>query len=673
MKAISAGIAKQWEKVYKHVAKAVVFIDNTAGELLHWQGGLPRLLNAGATDVKEFSSFESGAEDQKKGVFVVSGLLVGVAKEIIRDILQASHFQYVVVITCQSSAVHSFSLQDVTEESEQFFTQVEDRLLEWMGNMNYTAEVFHVPLSAVNVGNSIFLMPGHAKLFPLVGSDLSQVELLYNNRHAKPEHKDFESLKSIDISCLPKDLQVSYKSLVCSLNGLLTELGVREDIYSLGLTSSILATELEAYPAARQRRKTVQERVSLVLVDRTLDLASVTSHNTDSLLDRIQQLLPRLPGHVTDVKVNMTPLCNADSETAVDIIAPGCLAAQSGSQEHLQTVLAGKQKEALMEVNRQLVEAAVKNGLPLSLTGKPTRVSAEQLNSTLKLFRGQYDKISRHLDWLQVAMATSHSLSSHSNRHVDELISVEKGLLQCLDDLSGTEAFTYLLKMVSKKEADKWVYSLDDILCMLVYIYSLLGAAALEQEDLEEQIQEALLDRILAEKDLPSLTQAIVGSAGSLSDRSILTDIVDNIWEKLVAIADSRSHLQLFRTILDPGSAVSPATHNPLLRQLVAAILEPSKPDLVDVENKSSGLKDILKSGFGLFRGVSKSRPSDHPLLILFVVGGVNCTEVKQIRDLVNQMKPAIQVVVGSTRLVTPAEVVQSILCKNNVTIENQS
>lgn len=45
-----------------------------------------------------------------------------------------------------------------------------------------------------------------------------------------------------------------------------------------------------------------------------------------------------------------------------------------------------------------------------------------------------------------------------------------------------------------------------------------------------------------------------------------------------------------------------------------------------------------------LFRAVSKPRPSDHPLLILFVLGGVTNTEVRQIRDVVSAAKSSIQV-----------------------------
>jgi hypothetical protein len=92
----------------------------------------------------------------------------------------------------------------------------------------------------------------------------------------------------------------------------------------------------------------------------------------------------------------------------------------------------------------------------------------------------------------------------------------------------------------------------------------------------------------------------------------------------------------------------------PLLKQVVSDILDPAKPDLVDVENRSSGLKNLLKSGFGygflilvilaicitretflrLFGATIKPRPSDHSLLIIFVLGGVTPTEVKQIKDV---------------------------------------
>uniref|UniRef100_A0A8D1MNF7 Sec1 family domain-containing protein 2 n=1 Tax=Sus scrofa TaxID=9823 RepID=A0A8D1MNF7_PIG len=58
----------------------------------------------------------------------------------------------------------------------------------------------------------------------------------------------------------------------------------------------------------------------------------------------------------------------------------------------------------------------------------------------------------------------------------------------------------------------------------------------------------------------------------------------------------------------------------------------------------SSGLTDLLKTGFSMFMKVSRPHPSDHPLLILFVVGGVTVSEAKMIKDLVPSLKPGTQV-----------------------------
>ena len=50
-------------------------------------------------------------------------------------------------------------------------------------------------------------------------------------------------------------------------------------------------------------------RASVLFVDRTLDVAAAASHNMESLMDQIRNMLPKLAGHMTDVKVDMTSLC----------------------------------------------------------------------------------------------------------------------------------------------------------------------------------------------------------------------------------------------------------------------------------------------------------------------------------------------------------------------------
>jgi len=46
-----------WTNICSNVKNAIVYIDNGAAECLHWTGGLLRLYESGALDVKEFSSF----------------------------------------------------------------------------------------------------------------------------------------------------------------------------------------------------------------------------------------------------------------------------------------------------------------------------------------------------------------------------------------------------------------------------------------------------------------------------------------------------------------------------------------------------------------------------------------------------------------------------------------
>lgn len=82
-----------WEKVLSKVNKGVVFMDEACAESLHWSGGAALLMDAGARNVKSFSSFEAGAENEPKAVFVVSTVLKGRTADVIKDIVSLSSFR----------------------------------------------------------------------------------------------------------------------------------------------------------------------------------------------------------------------------------------------------------------------------------------------------------------------------------------------------------------------------------------------------------------------------------------------------------------------------------------------------------------------------------------------------------------------------------------------------
>ncbi|KAJ7410478.1 sec1 family domain-containing protein 2 [Willisornis vidua] len=101
------------------------------------------------------------------------------------------------------------------------------------------------------------------------------------------------------------------------------------------------------------------------------------------------------------------------------------------------------------------------------------------------------------------------------------------------------------------------------------------------------------------------------------------------------------------------------ASYKPLLKQVVEEICNPDRLDPVDIEHMSSGLTDLLKTGFSMFMKVNRPHPGDNPLLIIFMVGGVSVSEVKMVKDLVATRKPGTQVIVLSSALLTPHSAVE--------------
>ncbi|KAK2513696.1 hypothetical protein Q9233_015372 [Columba guinea] len=109
------------------------------------------------------------------------------------------------------------------------------------------------------------------------------------------------------------------------------------------------------------------------------------------------------------------------------------------------------------------------------------------------------------------------------------------------------------------------------------------------------------------------------------------------------------------------------ASYKPLLKQIVKEICNPERPDPLDIEHMSSGLTDLLKTGFSMFMKVNRPHPGDHPLLIIFMVGGVTVSEVKMVKDLVATCKTGTQVLVLSSALLTPHSAIELLFAANRL------
>jgi hypothetical protein len=112
----------------------------------------------------------------------------------------------------------------------------------------------------------------------------------------------------------------------------------------------------------------------------------------------------------------------------------------------------------------------------------------------------------------------------------------------------------------------------------------------------------------------------------------------------------------------------------PLVQQLVTSVFD-DKRDLHDldrlgnkkmlkIENElnlgsSASIGNILKTGFSKFGlgglgKAAKSRPADNSVVVIYVIGGITFSEVREIRDA---LKVKNQVIIASNRIATPMSV----------------
>ncbi|XP_003973979.2 sec1 family domain-containing protein 2 isoform X2 [Takifugu rubripes] len=665
---------QMWEKVLSKVKKAVVFMDSRCAEALHWSGGAALLLEAGARNLKEFSSFEACAENEPKAVFVVSTLLKGRTIDVIKDIISLSHFQYCVVITTVAHSVHLVANNVTTEmEGNPVFEQFEEKLCEWMGNMNYTAEVMHVPAVFAPVSQQLLLTPAFAHLFPLLFPDLEAINT------KRPEKKRFGSLVDMDMNSLPVELQLEIKSLAAVLNAMFEATGTREESFAVGPMSRIIAGELAGHPQAKNRRKTAPNKASIIFVDRTMDLTGAVGHHGDNLVEKILTVLEPLPGHVTDIQVDMLELTSLQrTPHSTNILAPGCLAqTQSPAAQALwETMLTSKHKEGVMEVRRHLVEAASKEKLPIKMG--LGRVTPEQLRSYVQLFRSRPGMLESHCGVLQLGLATAQTLRHPIMPRWDACLAFERLLLQALGDSDFTAVLRQLLPLMKPRRGEDDTASgsrsreeecgPDELILLLVYLYSLADEAQPSDQDAEEEELEKLERELIGqltlvitqEQHLSPLLQKLTGcDTPEQLTMEQAHAAAEGLFETLRGLSQTRDHLKQLRSVYTASDGVHQATYRPFLRQVLEEVFHPDRPECPDIEYMSGGLTDLLKTGFSMFMKVTRPHPSDNPLLLVFLVGGVTASELRLIKEAVSTHKPGSQVLVLSTRLLRPTDIAE--------------
>ncbi|XP_068243178.1 sec1 family domain-containing protein 2-like isoform X2 [Palaemon carinicauda] len=653
-----------WKEACKKVKNGVVFIDNPTAECLHWSGGLSRLVDAGAKNVKEFSSFESGNEGDIKAVFMISNAIRDVTATTLKDIIEASKFQYCVVITSANPSVHAYARYGGRETDENMLmSQLEQDVLRWMGNMNYTVEIISLPLVIVPYSENLFFMPPFSEIYPLMEGDVQRIAKLQQQSVTKGERiKVVESLGEVEFHHLPREMRIAVRHFIVCINSLLQGMNARDEIYTIGHTSRIIGTELDAFNSAKQRRKTASNKVSLVFVDRTLDLADASSHAGETLMERILSLLPRLYGHNLDSAVNMAPTCHVHPSSEWTLV-PGCLAPQEEEERAtkvLSSLVLSSKKESLSLLNKYILEIASRKNIAGMDCSEENRVTPENLKKNIQQTSSNIEAFSENAGLIQQGLGVVETLLDPKYTHLDQLLSMEKLLLQSIGDPDETPPFTQIFQLLKTRKTRG--VSIDDILAMMVYVVSLGGPQAYTEKD-EYQLTNLLSHAIVEEKNLSETIKEFVGEDGV--DEVTALKAAQSISKQLHAIAVARDNLKVYRNLHIPGDTVQPASSQGLLQKLVYDCLTAPQADMLDLEYKSAGFKDLIKTGFSLFVNVSKPVPRDAPMMIVFIVGGITPGEVRDIRQTVTAVNPSCEVVVASSHFSYPKDTILRALQPN--------
>ncbi|KAG8090714.1 hypothetical protein GUJ93_ZPchr0011g27934 [Zizania palustris] len=287
-----------------------------------------------------------------------------------------------------------------------------------------------------------------------------------------------------------------------------------------------------------------------------------------------------------------------------------------------------------------------------------------------------------------------------------------------LRDFINTSTSVESHKQANKTESSHGLLSFQDVLLLTIIGYILAGEnfptsiaggpfSWEDERSLKDVVVDSILERPLSVKFrfLAGLENELVAKArakeGDTNNDSIepttTTDDFDDQWDswddddtdnqKEEAYGDMQLKLevrdrvdQLFKffhnlssmrlrnqTLAEGLAALSKFegdsySRKGLLYKLLLAVL--ARYDIPGLEYHSSAVGRLFKSGLGRF-GLGQSKPSfgDQSVLILFVVGGINTVEVREVMKAISESsRPDVELILGGTTLLTPDDMFELML-----------
>ncbi|XP_067212909.1 sec1 family domain-containing protein 2-like isoform X2 [Linepithema humile] len=642
-----------WHDIANLVYESTVYIDHAATECLHWHTGgkiSSFFKDAGAISIYELAMYNFHyvkVKNCKKAVIISTSNNSAFYHRTVKMIMEKNAFDCCTIITAAHPNVLNYE-DTVSLEDRVDYIKLKRDIENWMysNQQECSMAILFRPIFICSIDNGFFLTPPFNDLLPPLNSTLV------------------------------KDSEHMIDHFISLLNSFFMHLNLKEDIYSIGKFSEYIAAKLEMSQTAITRRNNLggakDRGVSLIFVDRTLDLCTPTSNNTESLLSRILCTLPHLPHHYNDVAINMSPLfCSLQEPIEV----PGCLASNDSSLMNI--LITKKQKEVLTTINKMLIDilstkenVKLKENLKAKLT---TRISAHSLEKLVNKFKDIDDLhiISESSKKLQVVLGIIQALTSEKTSQLELLISLEKLVLQNIaisrDSTNVLGQFSNIIKTRETRGLDT-----DNILALLVHIYAFVGTEIQFSSQQEEQLKETIADAIF--EDITKLNENRMDSKISVYQQTLLlfgtadaeilkktsTKMAEHIISTLREVAQQRTFLSDYTSLMSKSSSQEIVRRVGILQQLLTDVLHPDRYELLDLHQKSSS---FMSAGLNLFsKGRMRHHPCDNNWIIIYVVGGITPEEVKETKEIISLFNPNCQITMASTKLLNPLDIVDNVL-----------
>eukprot|EP01125_Pyxidicula_operculata_P001248 TRINITY_DN1115_c3_g1_i2.p1 TRINITY_DN1115_c3_g1~~TRINITY_DN1115_c3_g1_i2.p1 ORF type:complete len:725 (-),score=175.54 TRINITY_DN1115_c3_g1_i2:56-2230(-) len=567
-------------------------------------------------------------------------------------------------------------------------------------------KIEYLPLVFEEMIQEVFLLPACSDCFPVNAEFISDVD------------------GSIDVERVDRKTKRNLKTLVHSLASLMSVFDIRPEYYALGATSLLVAEELSkttfslttsASPASvividrtldlvGSTMTTTNENIMDELYQ-TLDDKQDVKDDLNRYFDsQIGPTLPLLVNNNLVAKMYKMENSKFASNNMLPSLSLPCSGVGSvggssdGTTISMKNVfILQKPKYAVNEVKKQLIEIASESS---SSSDKENMVSIDLKMNTDAMLKALIDQPSKeilckHYETIAYTSLQSALQPQNNNSERRTVASLSKLIVSSvgLEQNSLQQLLNHIRDPITSKKTNSsliecgksGVLPPNKILELALLCLSLQGDGSYSKSEddlilLSETVVHYLINFSIDKSDEPYFLQELLplfvkhqnnlksSDSQQQPDKKkqvtqqlqmVLTDKLNRIIvNKLRHLSTLRKNYQEYNKLYTQAGSIS--NYVSLTKQIVNDLLINNQRKMSDLKRVTSSLTGMLTHSFSRFGFQKQPRPSDNKTIVIFVIGGITCEEISQIKELISKSTDQeYQILIGSTMIATPSKIAQ--------------